>query len=122
MKWTKYNYFFEYKSKFLLYNSLSNSFAELDNETFNLLQKLKQQECTDVEDCDLKTKLMDMKVFAENELDELNEIKYLTHMKRRNNNALILTINPTLHCNFACTYCFEEEREPIYMTDEGAHI
>lgn len=38
-------------------------------------------------------------------------------LRRQNNRRLILTINPTLACNFNCPYCFEATHPNTYMSD-----
>lgn len=38
--------------------------------------------------------------------------------QRFNSSVLGLTIAPTLSCNFACTYCFEQNRQAVHMDDE----
>lgn len=118
MKWSQYNYFFKAEDKCFLYNSLSNSFAELAPETYQELCYLKEKGSMDVSDSELKEQLLSMKVFVEDDRDELNKIKYRTQRRRFNDRHLSLTINPTLQCNFACPYCFEGEHPNIYMTDQ----
>lgn len=118
MKWSRYNYFFEGELKFFLYNSLSNSFAEFDSVTYHELYKMKELEQVEIKDGELKKHLILMKAFVENDHDEINKIKYLALLKRFNDSTLHLTINPTLDCNFACSYCFEGKHSHIYMTDK----
>lgn len=118
MKWSKYNYFFNADSKYFLYNSLSNSFAELREDIYEKLHKLFINNSLEISDLDLKNHLINMKAFVEDDRDELCKIKYLKQRRRFNNTHLGLTINPTLQCNFACPYCFEGEHSNIYMTDE----
>lgn len=118
MEWSKYNYFFTSKDKFLLYNSLSNSFAELDEEVYFDLVNQKERNLIDIKDKDLVEVLKSMKVIVNDERDDLNIIKYNAYRSRFYSKGLSLTINPTLHCNFACSYCFEEDRLPVYMTEE----
>ncbi|MDR0829357.1 MAG: radical SAM protein [Prevotellaceae bacterium] len=120
MKWSRYNFLFESeKYGFLLYNSLSNSFAELDKETFEFIHNISQSiNIIELDDKDLFGQLVEMKALVENDNDEFYNIKYLTQMRRFDNSHLELTINPTLHCNFACPYCFEGDKPAIYMTDD----
>lgn len=116
--WSRYNYFFQKHSRFFLYNSLSNSFAELSAETYNELYYKKSIGATEIEDPKLKDNLKSMKVFVDSDTDEINKIKYLTLCRRFNRKTLVLTINPTLDCNFNCPYCFEGQHPYIYMTDK----
>lgn len=118
MEWTHYCYFFETEDNCFLYNSLSNSFAELDKETFMYLHKMYNQGNIDIKDTRLKNILISIKALVENDKDEYNKIRYLSLLKRFNNQVLHLTINPTLDCNFSCPYCFEKQHPHIYMTDE----
>lgn len=118
MKWSKYNYFFNADEKYFLYNSLTNSFAELREDIYEKLHNLFINNSLEISDLELKNHLISMKAFVEDERDELCKIKYQKQRRRFNNTHLGLTINPTLQCNFACPYCFEGEHSNTYMTDE----
>ena len=49
MIWSKYSYLFQEADRFYLYNSLSNSFAELDKSTYNLIsQQIKDKETINI--------------------------------------------------------------------------
>ena len=119
MEWSRYNKLFKSdKYGYLLYNSLTNSFVELDDDSFSYLKSLEKKENIKIEDCSFFEELKQMKVLVDNDRDEFYNIKYTTHFQRFENGYLELTINPTIHCNFACPYCFEAHKPPIYMTDE----
>lgn len=118
MKWSRYNFLFDSDGGFFIYNSLSNSFAELDSETYCELSNLKDTDNVVLTDKELMKQLISMKILVDDDRDELNKIKFLVQKKRFYDRHLGLTINPTLHCNFACPYCFEGEHSNIYMTDE----
>lgn len=114
--WSRYTYFFKSKDKHFLYNSLSNSLAELGQEDYELLNKMKDNHLS-LTDKELEKQLRKLKVIVDNDKDEINKIKYLNLLNRNENRKLILTINPTLACNFNCPYCFENEHSNIYMHD-----
>ena len=119
MVWSKYNYLFQAEDKYLIYNSLTNSFAELDEETFRVLSKMKENNnIENILDLDLAKTLKSMKVLVEDDRDEINKIKFRVQKKRFYDKHMGLTINPTLQCNFACPYCFESKHSNLYMTDE----
>jgi uncharacterized protein len=119
MNWSKYNKLFvSEKFEYLLYNSLTNGFVEVDEETYLYLKSIEGKQNITIDDKELQKSLLEMKVIVENDLDEFYNIKYFTHLQRFETGYLELTINPTLHCNFACPYCFEENKPAIYMTDE----
>lgn len=119
MVWSKYNYLFQAEDKYLIYNSLTNSFAELNEETFQLLSKMKENNnIENILDLDLAKTLQSMKVLVDDDRDEINKIKYRVQKRRFYDKHMGLTINPTLQCNFACPYCFESKHSNLYMTDE----
>lgn len=110
---------FNIDSVYLLYNSLSNSFAELDVETYQYLLSLQNGGNIGLLDGDLIKELKTIKAIVEDDLIEIMKIKHFTLCERFSNNGLILTINPTLGCNFACPYCFEKEHnDSKFMSEE----
>jgi uncharacterized protein len=118
MNWSKYNYLFKSdKFGYLLYNSLSNGFVEVDEKIYLYLKSIEGKQNITIDNKELQKSLLEMKVIVDNDLDEFYNIKYSTQSRRFSDSYLGLTINPTLHCNFACTYCFENNRRPVYMTD-----
>lgn len=121
MNWSKYTYIFKSeKHGYLLYNSLTNSFAEIDEETFNVFEKIKNKEgaITEYLSQEEINQLQKAKIIVDNDYDEYLNIKLQRHLKRFDKNRMTLTIAPTLHCNLVCSYCFEESRPKVYMTDE----
>ena len=55
MIWSKYSYLFQEADRFYLYNSLSNSFAELDKSTYNLIsQQIKDKDAVNISDESLR--------------------------------------------------------------------
>ncbi len=119
MIWSKYSYLFQEANRFYLYNSLSNSFAELDRSTYSLIsQQIKDKNNVNISDESLRETLVKMKVIVDNEQEAFSRIKYQSLFRRFSNSLLSLTINPTLDCNFACPYCFEGKHPQVYMSDQ----
>ena len=118
MIWSKYNYLFKNNNQYYLYNSLSNGFAELDSETYNVIY----ENINDIDalknDKEIYDFLLKMKAIVNSDQVELSKIKYMTLRNRYGHNTIHLTINPTLDCNFACPYCFEKDHSHNYMSEE----
>ena len=76
MKWSKYNYMFQSGDKYFLYNSLSNSLAELENHEFYML-KSKNDSISDLNssNSELFNSLRQMKAIVENDKDEINKMR-----------------------------------------------
>ena len=119
MIWSNYSYLFQEADRFYLYNSLSNSFAELDRDTYTFLcEQSEKKNDIKISDEGLKEILVKMKVIVDNDHDAFLRFKYRTLLRRFANTHLSLTINPTLDCNFACPYCFEGKHPQVYMSDQ----
>ena len=106
----------------LLYNARSNAFAEIGDDTLNALQEARSHPerigalFTGEE---LET-LKRLKVVVEESADdEFVNIQKLQHfLSAFNQSQLVLTIAPTMDCNFRCSYCYEEQKPKVYMTEE----
>lgn len=123
MRWSRYNLLFR-SDRFghLLYNSLSNTFAEVDAETARELEQIRE----DPERYDFRRnpalllQLRQAKVLVDDGEEErlLDVIRLKRLMDTFETISLYLTIVPTLACNFRCTYCFERYRRPVHMDEE----
>lgn len=123
MKWSKYNFIFQSeKHGNLLYNSLSNCFVQLNQDTFDQLSQFKEKGTIENVSDDVPTEFMEQlkrsKIVVESDYDEYLRIKGTRQVNRNRDESLSLTIAPTLHCNFNCPYCFEASRPSVYMTQE----
>lgn len=123
MKYSRFNHLFESeKHGQLLYNSLTNSFLELDDESHAELLRIKDAPhlidfCKDPA---FFMQLSTAKVIVSEGEEEtlLNVINYNRSRRKFDNKILSLTIAPTLDCNFNCSYCFEESTLNHSMDDE----
>ena len=102
MKKSQYNVLKTVNGKKYVYNTLSGLIAELDEKTYNYISekniKLPKEEIQNLYDAGL---------LIDNDIDE-RIILNLNHLKSQfDNKTLGLVIAPTLACNFACPYCFE---------------
>lgn len=118
MIWSRYTHQFRKGDKYFLYNSLSNSFAELCEQTYHDIELGRQTKAMDFLDEETISQLLTMKVIVDNDDDEINKVRYANMLRRQDNRRLILTINPTLACNFNCPYCFETTHPNTYMSDK----
>lgn len=120
MKWSKYNLLFKSeKYNYLLYNSLTNTFAEIDNAVYKELKKIQKspETFTFNNNPGLYLQLVNTKVLVseKEEAELLNLAKIKRDYSAFDDSYLELTIAPTLLCNFNCDYCYEEFRGPVHM-------
>ena len=119
LKLSKYHYLFEKEGNYFLYAPLSNSFAELDKSVYEvLLSAQRGNGFLMTLDEEISNQLRKMKVIDVDDRLEINKIKSNRLLQRYNPHKLLLTIHPTLACNFACPYCFEATHSNIFMNDQ----
>lgn len=119
MKESKYNILLNYKGKQLAFNGMTSSFAEVDDNFLRILKNLSKLKVEDLSEKD-KQLVKDMKrgcFILEDDEDELKTLKLYSNIGKYNQSGFGLTIAPTLQCNFACPYCYEE-RQAGLMNEE----
>ena len=95
---------------YLVFNSSTCSLVELNEEYMYVLEHLSK--CIDDEKNQQIIKdLYSIGFIIDDDLDELGMLQIFHNKNKFNNEALNLTIAPTLDCNFSCPYCFENKRK-----------
>jgi uncharacterized protein len=117
MKWSKYNHLFESsKYGYLLFNAETNAFAKLDKETFEKLKIIEENDENINElDSDLVSELKEADVLVNDPIHFLYKKRLHYYFNAFESSNLGLAIAPTTNCNFACPYCYEENRKAVYM-------
>lgn len=119
MKWNKYNLLFHSpKYGYFLYNSILNIFFKLDELQFNEIKKLKESPNNIDSNNTFHSELLKYNIFCKDDNLILDNFHFQYLLKKFDKNYLSYTIIPTLDCNFRCSYCFEENNERSYMTED----
>ena len=111
MKESKFNFVFPYEaddSKTLLYNSITNALALIENDKLDQFNTFRQQG-TPISDDSLLHDLTYGGYVVDDDTDELAMLRYHMLQSRFNSSRMNLTIAPTSDCNFRCIYCYEKE-------------
>jgi len=120
MKPSRYNFFIDMNGGGkLAFNAASAYLAEVYEDKFPIIHKLLTDSSppeTD-EEQELYQALVEGQYLIDENLDELATLKARNRINRFDHKSLLLTIAPTLGCNFKCDYCFESQR-PEKFSDE----
>lgn len=118
-KGSYYNLYFKDENDanlYIVFNTLSNSIAEIDENTFKYLNG----ENITLDEEITKT-LMDNSFIIEEKCDELKVIQYERIRAKFERDTLNLVIATTMDCNMKCSYCFEMNNPEVgdsYMTTD----
>ena len=119
MIYSRYNFLWRSEQfGYMIYNSLTNCFAQIEKDIFEMLSNVKLGKEINLESIDEETLdiMNSSKIFVESDDDELLSLKFKKYSHRFNQRFLSLTIAPTLDCNFKCSYCFEDPGKKNYMS------
>lgn len=113
MKASRFNRVFKTtEGAWLAFNSYSTALAELDPENVSFIQALLASpngvSCRTPEQHAIREALIEGHFLVEDEIDELAQVQADVLRDRFRQDHLLLTIAPTLDCNFRCDYCYEE--------------
>jgi len=98
--------------KIMIFNSLTTSLAEVGRTYAELLNGPRFEYDALPEDARQFIDGLKQGGFVlEDETDELKVLKFAYNSIKYNRMGLGFTIAPTLRCNFACTYCYEQAGE-----------
>lgn len=122
MKVSRYNYKMTLDDQRMIYfNTFTRGYVlgklENENEIESILNGLNKDKFTYEESQIIRTMASQGLIINDNE-DELEKVKFHEKNSIFQDQHFILTILPTLDCNFRCVYCYEQLK-PVYMQKEG---
>ena len=110
MKYSQFNSILEYKDKgFALYNSLTQKVIFLDKELKEILEQKIEEGIDNLRliHPSFYNHLKEHLFLVDNDADEVGKVREISQKIDQNPHLFILTINPTMNCNFKCWYCYE---------------
>jgi len=117
-KTSRFNVWHESKDKILLYNTFTTGLLKLGGgHAEKIKQVMADPEKTDILSKDEMSLIVDNGFLLDASIDELEMVKYRYYRGVFDNKRLTLTIIPTTDCNFACPYCFEQNKSHQRLTD-----
>lgn len=120
MKASQYNIMVDHpeSGETILFNSLYGSLMVFDHNEIDVVKRILADPVQgDLTDAPLNAVLIEQKYLIEGSVDEVEIVKARKRAGIKDNNRLDVIIMPTLDCNFACPYCYEDHR-PSRMTDK----
>jgi len=108
LKASEFNIFVpsDFEDVVLIFNTATGAYAPVDLEQFSLVAALIDN--SGQIDAANRSELLEAGILVPEDLDERARIKQRYFEGRQSETGLNLTIAPTVSCNFACSYCFEE--------------
>lgn len=118
MKISKFNVINTCNNSTFIYNTLTTGFVKMETKQwFSIYENIKKKGNV-IEDkvCAI---LQNAGILVDDDYNELNVYKYKCYSSMFQNSSLILSIAPTMKCNFNCFYCFEDGKKNIgLMSDD----
>lgn len=100
----------------LLFNSATASYGIMNLKTQRLFDELNLIDEANLKDAEDKNSINIMKkegFLVNKEMDEYMNLKTLGEISKYNSTGFSLTIAPTMDCNMACPYCYENKTKKI---------
>ncbi|MDF2520950.1 MAG: radical protein [Clostridia bacterium] len=123
MKSSRYNIFVQIEDDMkLLYNTLSRKYLVLDSNSQGIVEAILKKPASLEEKnsrSNLENLLISYKMLIADDFDEISYIEFEENKTKFQDQSFHLVIQPTLDCNFRCTYCYEEHKKLI-MDDAAA--
>jgi len=109
LKPSRYSHFFPFStSQSIAYNALSNALAMIENDKLAVYKQFVESG-REIEDTQLREELIQGAFLLEEDIDEIELVRYNMLRVRYATNTFCLTIAPTSACNFRCIYCYEKD-------------
>lgn len=113
LKTSRYNFLFDLDDgTHMAFNAMSGAFAKVSDGDYETVKRMIKNPMKFNPKNDNEIKLWEDTKRAgfviKDDIDELQLIKFRSNCSKYSHELFYLTIMPTMDCNFACPYCYEE--------------
>jgi uncharacterized protein len=109
MKYSQFNSISFYREKYALYNSFNNKVIFLEEALKDILYAARQEGIDSLEQVHptFYKYLIEQEFLIPDNENEIENLKKVSRQIDENERSFLLTINPSMNCNFKCWYCYE---------------
>ncbi|MBI2723338.1 MAG: radical SAM protein [Bacteroidetes bacterium] len=109
MKFSQFNSIIPFEDKFALYNAFSQKLIFLVPELKELLDAAINEGIANLNNFhpSFYEYLVQQEFIVSENTNEIDKVKEVSERVDNDSSSFILTINPTMNCNFKCWYCYE---------------
>ena len=120
MKYSQFNSIIPFEDKFALYNSYSQKVIFLEETLRDILNAAKQEGIINLKDVHptFYDYLVEESFVIPEFTDEVGLIREMVEKVDNNTTSFMLTINPSMNCNFKCWYCYETHVKGSKLDEE----
>nr|WP_288836368.1 radical SAM protein [uncultured Flavobacterium sp.] len=120
MKYSQFNSIIPFEEKYALFNSLTQKFIVIDPLLKDLLLAAKNEGISGLKEIhpSFFLHLEKERFLIPKEVNEVDEVKRIVKEVDENHHSFLLTINPTMNCNFKCWYCYETHVKKSSLSNE----
>lgn len=108
------------KQEYVVYNTFSKAVIVLDESEYAKFNHIGHNHV--VLDEEMYQILFENGLIISDGFCEIDYLRYFHYKTKFSNDELSLTIAPTLDCNFACPYCYENPRKGKMTEDIQEHL
>ncbi|MBX6381238.1 MAG: radical SAM protein [Thermoflavifilum aggregans] len=120
-KFSQFNSLLPYQQHYALYNSFTQKVIFLESFLKDLLEAAVHEGVDQLESYhpEFYRYLIQEGYLIPEDTDEVEKVKELVRQVDEDESIFLLTINPTLNCNFTCWYCYETHLKQSRLTPES---
>ncbi len=118
---SRYNVFFKHENNNIGFNGYSLEYIVLDELLFELYNNaFLKKNFTELKEVhnEFYEFLIEKEFLVDDSVDEFERIKMLSQKIDSDESNYVLTINPTMNCNFKCWYCYETHIKDSKMDEK----
>jgi len=118
MKYSQFNSIIPFDKKYALFNSFNQKAIFLEETLKDLLNAAKTEGIDSLQEVhpDFYNYLVEQEFLIPNDDNEVEKVKKISNAIDENESSFLLTINPSMNCNFKCWYCYETHVKGSMLT------